>query len=478
MRKIYERAKTVLIWLGPDTQEHLAKIAIDSILTISDYLCQRLGFSVPELGSIKNVMEDVFKNRENLPVPNECDFSSDAMWESLVWFYSHSYFTRVWAIQEVNANKKRLVHCGYETIEWDRVNLVADYIIMETAFSKSFGFSSAYCWYAATVTTELIQPKKWLFMLYLTSNFSSMDPRDVIYGLQGLMKFSNGAELLEPDYSKSTVEVYRDTVEAAFVNFQNTDVLLYLTGNENPSWIPRWDRAMLFRNPFRFGNAVPWKPAGDTKPAWNIDKKLNVLSLSGFVVHPIKSAESYNESLFGNAMIDSDEGRDVLKQVWRRILKTMEGCQSQIPFNISVLTAAAMSFSFGLDEKNEAGDERLLIHNFVAYLKIALDEETYNKYIPPDISEESKDGDGHAFGKPVWDFRYPESSFFTTEGRLLGCSVSTTQPGDMVCVALGSTFPFILRPDGDEFLIRGYAFVHGIMHGEQRDSKEQLFKIH
>ena len=171
MRNIYENAKTVLIWLGPDTQECQAKIAIDSILTVSNFLSQRLRISVPELGSMKDVMEHVFKNRDNLPVPNECDFSTDAMWESLLWFYSHSYFTRVWVIQEVNANKERWVHCGHEKVEWDRVNLVADYIIMETAFSKKFGFSNAYCWFAATVSTELVQAKNWLFMLYLASNF-------------------------------------------------------------------------------------------------------------------------------------------------------------------------------------------------------------------------------------------------------------------------------------------------------------------
>jgi len=137
------------------------------------------------------------------------------------------------------------------------------------------------------------------------------------------MMVSDGTKLLDPDYSKSTVEVYRDLVEAAFVNFRNTDVLLYVTGNDSPSWIPRWDRPMLFRNPFRFGRALPWKPAGETKPIWNIDKKLNILSLSGFVVDPIKFVESYDESFFSNVMTKSDGGRNVLKQVWQRILKTM-----------------------------------------------------------------------------------------------------------------------------------------------------------
>jgi hypothetical protein len=137
------------------------------------------------------------------------------------------------------------------------------------------------------------------------------------------MKFSDAAgqpRLLDPDYGKSTVEVYRDSVEERFVHFQNTDVLLYRadndrTGNKTPSWIPRWDIPMLFRNLFRFAKALPLKPARKTKPVWNINKTINVLSLSGFSIDPIKYVESYNESIFGNATIKLDRGRNELKQV-------------------------------------------------------------------------------------------------------------------------------------------------------------------
>ena len=156
----------------------------------------------------------------------------------------------------------------------------------------------------------------------------------------------------------------------------------------------------------------------------------------------------------------------------------MQGNESQIPISTNALTAAATSFSFGLDEKSNPADERCLVRRFVAYLKLALPEDAYDKYIPPDLSEESKHSDGHAFGKPVWDFTYPESSFFITEGGLIGCSISTVQPGDIVCVALGSTYPLNLRRDGDCFRIRGYAFVHGVMHGERHDSERQEFRIH
>ena len=380
-------------------------------------------------------------------------------------------------MQEISANEERLLFCGREHIEWARVDLVAGYIIMETAFSKSFGFSDTYCWWVSTVTELTRNPRNWLAILYLASTYSCLDARDIIYGLRGLMEFSDGGDLLEPDYSKSTLEVYRDSVEAAIVDYHSTDVFTYISGGESPSWIPQWNRPMLFRNPFRFGSALPRKPAGETTPIWKIDTKLNIISLSGFIVDVISFVESYSEKFFGNTMIEADEGRRLLRQVWQKILETVEKSQSQVPFNAGVFTALAISFSFGLDEKTDLADERYLLHNFVAYLRIVLDEETYNRYIPSNLSDEAKLANGRAFGKPVWDFDYPESNLFITENQFFGCTISTTRPGDLVCVPLGSTYPLILRPDGDEFLMRGYAYVSGLMHGALQNSERRIFRI-
>lgn len=478
MWEIYKSAKTVLSWVGPDTPDHQAVVAVDSILAISDILCQKLDVSVLDLRLVSNIYQEIIlKNRASLPLPSECGLSTEATWKSLRWFYSHRYFTRVWVIQEIGANNKRILHCGPKGIEWERVDLVAGYIMMESAFFKSFGFTDTYCWWVSTMTELTRNPKNWLAMLYLASTYSCIDARDVIYGLRGAMKYFNGAELLEPDYSKSILEVYRDSVEAAILTFQNTDVLTYVTGDQDSSWIPQWNQPMLFRNPFRFGRSLPWKPAGKTTPIWGIDKDLNILILHGFTVDSIHFVSIYNESFFGNALVQSNEGRNALKQVWQRILKTIEESQLHIPFSASLLTAAATSFSFGLDEYTEPADERCLLHNFIAYLKIVLDKETYDKYIPSDLSEKSRHADGHSFGKPVWEFKYPESSFFITGNGFMGCTVSMVRQGDLVCVALGSTYPLILRPDGNEFLIRGYAYVHGLMHGEQQNLETQIFRI-
>ena len=85
----------------------------------------------------------------------------------------------------------------------------------------------------------------------------------------------------------------------------------------------------------------------------------------------------------------------MLKQVRQKVLKTVEKIQSRIPFSTGILTVAATSFLFGLDKNTDSADERYLIHNLVAYMKIVLD------HIPPDLSERSKFADGHTFGKTV-----------------------------------------------------------------------------
>ncbi|EXJ61244.1 uncharacterized protein A1O5_12036 [Cladophialophora psammophila CBS 110553] len=489
MRRIYEKAKAVLTWLGPDTPGHLAKTATDSIRVISDFLCEHLNLQITNLSTRSNVYHEIlYENRHALPPPNECDFSSDATWQALIWFYSHSYFTRLWIIQEINASTNRIVHCGREQIEWDHVDLVAGYIIMDTAFSNDFGFSKTHCWWTATVTTERMRnPENWLSLLYLASNFACQDDRDMIYGLRGLMNLpepSDQATLLNPNYAKSTVEVFRDSVEAAFLDFRNTDVLLYLVGDESPSWIPRWDRPMLFRNPFRFGKSLPWKPAGDSKPLCKIDKLLNILHVSGVFIDTIKSVSPYNERYFSNAILKTDEGRNELQQAWPKILTILADSQQPPSLTVSaaLLTAAATAFSFGLDADANPAEPQYLLYNFISYLCLILPPEIYARHIPSDLSEAANaNGNGQDFGKPVWDFAYPDSGFFVTSAGLVGCSVCVPQQGDVVVAALGSTYPFVVRPrlGGAQCLLKGYAYVNGVMRGERaEDGEMRTFEFH
>ncbi|CAK7204167.1 hypothetical protein SEUCBS139899_006921 [Sporothrix eucalyptigena] len=548
MQKIYQSATGLLVWLGPDNEEEIAGKAVRAVNEVSDFICDKVGVPVESLSQYGDIYQEVlFANKHLLPTLDQThlvdrgnfgDGNGDtSLWKLLLWVYSHSYFTRVWVIQEVNANDtNRTVYCGNQTIEWHRVEIVAGYIILETAFSRKYGFTKAYCWWAAIVATDRIRrPKNWLSTLYLASSFSSTDLRDAVYGLLGLIEVKGDSGLQEVSYDKPVALVYVDTVEAALVHFQNTDVLLYATTDANdnhgsdtegqtavgqnyshdwvlPSWAPEWNKAMLFRNPFRFGKSLPWQPAGerqfdpDAPPVWAIDRDARTLTLRGLVFDTIELTANYNESCFGNSTLDSDDKRRVVAKKWIGILRILLAAQERrgredpivdMPHGLSldVLRAAAVSLSYGLDgTSTPVDDEEQLLLDFIAYLKIILDDTLFSAYIPysvalPSSTGDKTTGDGRAFGKPVWDFSYPESSLFVTKRGLVGCCITTTQPGDIVFAPLGGTYPSVLRPEEKEVVIgenrrddvedgedkvhevrcriRGFSFVHGVMRGER-----------
>ncbi|KAI8623707.1 hypothetical protein F5Y19DRAFT_481399 [Xylariaceae sp. FL1651] len=61
---------------------------------------------------------------------------------------------------------------------------------------------------------EFQSVENWLHILYILSSFAATDPRDVVYGLRGMMRYVDGGWLLGPSYSKSTEEIFLDSVAA------------------------------------------------------------------------------------------------------------------------------------------------------------------------------------------------------------------------------------------------------------------------
>lgn len=55
--------------------------------------------------------------------------------------------------------------------------------------------------------------------------------------------------------------------------------------------------------------------------------------------------------------------------------------------------------------------------------------------------------------------------FLKTDGRC-GCGPRGLEPGDLICVFSGLQFPFIVRPQGSEYILVGAAIFDGVMDGE------------
>ena len=66
----------------------------------------------------------------------------------------------------------------------------------------------------------------------------------------------------------------------------------------------------------------------------------------------------------------------------------------------------------------------------------------------------------------IFGLAMPGRRFFTTREGYIGLAPSRTTAGDLVCVIQGANVPFILRPTGENYVLVGECYCHGIMHGE------------
>ncbi|KAJ8067774.1 hypothetical protein OCU04_003375 [Sclerotinia nivalis] len=92
MRKFYERAEKVLVWLGREGEDS------QQALLLANYLYQYRH-------SEKNLTEYVFENPQIA-----------AYFTALKLLFSRHYWKRIWVVQEVTVAKDCLVLCGNKTI--------------------------------------------------------------------------------------------------------------------------------------------------------------------------------------------------------------------------------------------------------------------------------------------------------------------------------------------------------------------------
>lgn len=63
---------------------------------------------------------------------------------------------------------------------------------------------------------------------------------------------------------------------------------------------------------------------------------------------------------------------------------------------------------------------------------------------------------------------------FVTDDGYVGLGPGRMRKGDVVCVVYGAHWLFLLRPYGNQFLVVGYCYVDGMMHGEMVEREDIL----
>jgi Heterokaryon incompatibility protein (HET) len=238
MRRIYELASGVWVWLGPEADDsNLAMAVIDEVQSYGE-----MGnHSRPNKGMIYRLLYDAEYEKHR---------------RSLCKLLERSYWRRLWIIQEVILGARGdlpLLCCGeqmtalghiFKLVSWLRdprdepalatpLKLATDLVLGLHDHIKEHSNQ-----YAGFREADILQ-----ILARYRRNLCS-DPRDKIYGLLGVMPAR-----LKVDYSISAAELYEHVARLIIASSNSLDLLQWCVRHERdgrdasdgrPSWAPDW----------------------------------------------------------------------------------------------------------------------------------------------------------------------------------------------------------------------------------------------
>ncbi|KAH8744640.1 heterokaryon incompatibility protein-domain-containing protein [Hyaloscypha sp. PMI_1271] len=285
MAKIYERAKKVIIWLGPEAQESaLALQRLDLLgLKCLRILTQRqISFHELRDPQPRHDLQTLSQKVHDLTVDFESALQSVG-YEEESWLkpinhlLSRPWFERAWIVQELAVAQRPELFCGQQSIPWS--HFAAGFMLLAfrteqavqrrewefqgTGHEQFFRFAKLYggCVHTLVRFRDEFQAtsSRRLAFKYIVESITTRghllckDPRDRIFSIVGLAKdldpWAPRRQRLVPDYTLSTADVFAKTTRAIIHSCWNNsaDCLRILTFNQTekgladlPSWVPDW----------------------------------------------------------------------------------------------------------------------------------------------------------------------------------------------------------------------------------------------
>ena len=467
MHRIFRHASMVAVWFGRDGGEnlHLAVAAINSIYqrclehaAAQNSSLAKLSFS--HLESVTIV--------ENTPLDDAFDSET---WISLYHFFARPWFERVWCVQEIILAKQGVILTDTCQVAWERVGTSAAVLLAQISRptdyhsgprqrDKAGVCASAVQLYFHTSKSTLLED------LETFRNRKATDPRDLIYGLLGLHDDLSGGHRLEPDYRKTTSEVYVDVVIKAA---SDDDGLRFLSSVQHedsfrqladfPSWVPYWPGPRWVS----FLDRGLWYAGGKQATRVSFPSQTEMLA-QGVVfekiffvsnIHPVGFDEYGSLHPFP----------DLIMELWRNYVSLnpqTETLQCRLENLGRTLTAGYVVSGEAVHQLDEQQRSKFYadclafiehIHQYTGQTLPTLD-------LPGNF-----EGDWRRYAGGV---RYAcrGRRLLRTTGGSLGLGPACTSKGDLVCVLQGGKVPYVLRPAGNSFHFLGECYIDNIMRGE------------
>jgi len=508
--QVYENARQVLAWLGPDEDG----VALDCF-----NLLKKWNLYLDELLSI-------YKHTKDIPSlePPRIICADPERGLKLRKLMSCSWFSRVWIVQEAGLAKECHLLWGNQSMSFAELIEFACFCDGRTDITRLMGgedptlrfwrivFCCVYRTYNNTSSwryskplihslckKHLDSPALFLDVLQIGKSLSATDPRDHIYAFLGnpLASSNEGKLLLEPDYDKDERNVYFEIACALLKSrYESPYVLCFVqhssadevTGSNGPSWIPRWRKIETGSTPFfSIGNIGLAHMTGGSvnRLQYRVHRGFGVeglLTLQGFVFdHLTWTSELLKSENFAiNPDLWDAELRTsrklYIEVLWNYVLAAFKQCRG--PTELLELSRYHNDFSLTLVT---GYNNSRFIHprehrkRFKAYLK-ALHRVCYSKEQTRPALLSDKEACNAS--------RYAVDTRNCSNRRLAVTRLGRftlvpqfAQPGDLCCTFLGMVTPFVIRSaamqsDGESkcYHLVGEAYVHGVMNGELVDA--------
>ncbi|KAF2088450.1 HET-domain-containing protein [Saccharata proteae CBS 121410] len=472
MRRIYECATSVVIWLGEASED--SPSAFRLIKQIHEAAVNESGNGSP---SDRPLDAEELRNR-NLPNPQSSD------WKAIEKVWRRPWFRRIWIIQELVLANRAMLFCGSSFVTWEQLETAAWFIHRHSLPVNYTVFVTELSIHKIEYRT---QRHPLLTLLVRTSASEATNPRDKVYGLLGICSETDAKEIV-PDDEKPIPEVFLD-VALLHLRRGNLGLLTALADPRwrltpcLPSWVPDWpyDPRVM---PLGY---LPGMNAGSNLMSQvRFSAADNALFVSAVIVDRIRIVGrwmtlSSSEIVPGRVLENIMDGHvflvmrsHVLNQ-WRRLAQGVTtyptGDRPHEVFCRIVIANAFPRPSGGNGSMYPTMDElfQATVDTSLQPVDTNASDRIWQEH--PAVKRGVSPAEVRAASVAYADaltYASPDRRFFISKKGYMGLAPRSARPGDFIVVLAGGKTPFVLRHNKkDAYKIVGECFMHGVMNGER-----------
>lgn len=339
MSSIYQNAKRVVIWLGPETffDKDRTGAALDAVswLNSKHGMRSRESLSLGERPQFENLFDcykrEMNSNSEEVLSSLSRNISQsratpvDSPFETAV---QCSWFRRIWVVQEATLAKFLVVQVGSRWVHWGEFAIAALRFLTNAEADIALKLDSDECYTQCFQQQHSLSTKSGISMIYLIEtlrkwvrsstypitpselalmckNCEATIPNDKIYAIIGLFGRKDTLSMtgLKVNYELSAPEVYKDFVTWCIREERSLDILAQQRYNYSrvkpspthpnfPSWAINWSRGRALNFNTTEANPLGGRlKHGKMELAWHIPintRKGDTLIVKGFMIDTIK----------------------------------------------------------------------------------------------------------------------------------------------------------------------------------------------